>query len=201
MKTKKLHYFSGLTITVFIVFHLLNHVFSIESAEKHIQIMDTFRLVYRHPFAETILLVAVCVQIISGLKLFSRKRKIAYGFFEKLHIWSGLYLAFFFIIHLSAIMVGRYVLKVDTNFYFGVAGLNAFPFNLFFIPYYACAILAFFSHIAAIHHSKMQQPILGLSPLFQSFIIIFSGILITILIFYGLINGFAGVEMPLEYQL
>jgi hypothetical protein len=113
-------------------------------------------VVYRNVFIETLLLAAVLVQIITGLWLFNKGRKWASTFFEKLQIWSGLYLAIFFLIHLSAVLGGRWVLHLDTNFYFGVSGLNTFPFNLFFIPYYGLAVMSFFGHIAAIHQRKMR---------------------------------------------
>ena len=132
---KRLHYLSGITITVFVCLHLFNHVFSIFGAGKHIEIMNSFRLFYRNILVESILLSAVIVQIFSGLKLFTIKRKTATSNFEILHIWTGLYLAIFFVIHLGAVLGGRIFLQLDTNFYFGVAGLNSFPFNLFFVPY------------------------------------------------------------------
>jgi hypothetical protein len=154
MTVKKLHYISGLTIAIFVGLHLFNHLCSILGANKHIEIMNLLRVFYRNIFVESILLIAVLVQIISGLKLFWANRKTTISNFEKLHIYSGLYLAIFFIIHLSAVLGGRLVLHLDTNFYFGVAGLNTFPFNLFFIPYYGLAIFALFGHIAAIHNKK-----------------------------------------------
>ena len=201
MTIKKLHYLSGLTITVFIGLHLFNHVCSIFGADKHIEIMNSLRHFYRNIFVETILLVAVLVQIVSGLKLFQANKKTAISNFDKLHIWSGLYLAIFFIIHLSAVLGGRFVLHLDTNFYFGVAGLNSFPLNLFFIPYYGLAIFAFFGHIAAIHNRKMNRSILGLPPIGQAKAILVFGICLTILIFYGLTNHFEGVEIPKEYNI
>ena len=201
MTIKKLHYLSGLTITIFIGLHLFNHACSIFGAERHIEVMNSLRLFYRNIFVETILLIAVLVQIVSGLKLFRTKIKTAASSFDKLHIWSGLYLAIFFIIHLSAVLGGRLVLHLDTNFYFGVAGLNSFPFNLFFIPYYGLAILAFFGHIAAIHNKKMNQNILGLSPNGQAKAILVFGICLTIVIFYGLTNHFNGVEIPKAYNI
>jgi hypothetical protein len=115
---------------------LFNHSLSIFGADRHIEVMNTLRLFYRNVFLETVLLIAVLVQIISGLKLFKTNRKITTTLFEKLHIWTGLYLAIFFIIHLTAVLSGRLILHLDTNIYFGVAGLNSFPFNLFFVPYY-----------------------------------------------------------------
>ena len=201
MSTKKIHFISGLTITVFVGLHLLNHTLSIFGPDIHIEVMNTLRLFYRNIFIETVLLIAVLVQIISGLNLFKTNRKIVTTQFEKLHIWTGFYLAIFFIIHLSAVLGGRLFLHLDTNFYFGVAGLNSFPFNLFFIPYYGLAILSFFGHIASIHSKKMKQIIFGLSPNKQSIIILIFGLLLTIVIFYGLTNHFNGVTIPKEYEV
>jgi len=201
MTTKKIHFISGLTITVFVGLHLFNHTLSIFSSDTHIEIMNTLRLFYRNIFFETVLLIAVLVQIISGLNLFKTNRKIATTPFEKLHIWTGLYLAIFFIIHLIAVLGGRLFLHLDTNFYFGVAGLNSFPFSLFFIPYYGLAILSFFGHIASIHSKKMKQIIFGLPPNKQSIIILIFGLLLTIVIFYGLTNHFNGFIIPSEYNI
>ncbi|MDN3673554.1 hypothetical protein QWY99_10865 [Flavobacterium branchiarum] len=199
--TKKLHYTSGVTITVFIGLHLFNHVWSIFGAEKHIEMMNTLRHFYRNIFIESILLFAVFIQISSGLKLFKINQKIAINNFEKIQIWSGLYLAVFFIIHLTAIFIGRLILKLDTNFYYGVAGLNTFPYNLFFIPYYMLAILSFFGHIATIHNKKMKQTFFGLSPNKQSIAILTFGIILTLVLFCGLTNYFNGVTIPKEYNV
>ena len=201
MTIKKLHYISGLTITIFVGLHLCNHFISVFGAQDHIAMMNTLRLFYRNLFVETILLLAVVLQIISGLKLFKTNRKLVLSKFDKLQIWTGLYLTIFFIIHLSAVLSGRLFLKLDTNFYFGVAGLNSFPFNLFFIPYYGLAILSFFGHIASIHNKKMEQSIFGLSPQKQSIIILLFGFIMTIVIFYGLTNHFHGVTIPKEYEV
>lgn len=199
MTIKKIHYISGLIITGFVVLHLINHSLSVVSADKHIEIMNTLRLFYRNIFIELVLLVAVLIQVISGLKFFNDYKKKQNQF--KLQIWTGLYLAIFFIIHLSAVLGGRLILELDTNFYFGVAGLNTFPFNLFFIPYYGFAILSFFGHIAAIHSKKMKQNVLGLSPKRQSIAILTFGLVLTIVIFFGLTNHFNGVTIPKEYGI
>lgn len=201
MTIKKIHYISGLTITIFIALHLFNHSWSIFGAEKHIKLMNLFRLFYRNIFIETILLIAILIQIISGIKLFILNRKTATIYFEKIQIWSGMYLAIFFIIHLSAIFIGRYVLHLDTNFYFGVAGLNTFPYNLFFVPYYGLAILSFFGHIASIHNKKMIKVVLGLTPKKQSNAILIFGALFTVIVFCGLTNLFQGVSIPKEYNI
>jgi hypothetical protein len=199
--TKNIHYISGLAITIFVGLHLFNHSLSIFGADRHIEVMNTLRLFYRNVFLETVLLIAVLVQIISGLKLFKTNRKITTTLFEKLHIWTGLYLAIFFIIHLTAVLSGRLILHLDTNIYFGVAGLNSFPFSLFFVPYYGLAILSFFGHIASIHNKKMKKSIFGLTPKRQSFVILTFGFVLTILVFYGLTNHFNGITIPKEYNV
>ncbi|WP_235114543.1 hypothetical protein [Cyclobacterium qasimii] len=159
MNVKKLHYFSGITITIFVGLHLFNHFYSLFGAEAHINLMNDLRIIYRNVIAETILLVTVATQIVSGIKLFLKKRKTKYDLFEKLQIWTGLYLAIFLVFHLSAVLFGRLVLELDTNFYFGVTGLNTFPLNLFFIPYYGLAIISFFGHISAVHSKKLKKNI------------------------------------------
>ena len=137
----------------------------------------------------------------AAIFLFRVNRKIAASQFDKLHIWTGLYLAIFFIIHLSAVFGGRLFLQLDTNFYFGVAGLNSFPSNLFFIPYYGLAIFSFFGHIAAIHNRKMKLNLLTLTPKQQAKTILIFGIILTIIIFYGLTNRFNGVSIPKDYEI
>ena len=200
-KMKRIHYFSGLTLTLFIGIHLANHFASFWGAESHIEFMEMVRPIYRNVIIETLLLLAVGVQIISGIKLLRTKRKVINGFYEKLQLRTGLYMAFFLLIHVGAVLSGRFILDLDTNFYFGVAGLNTFPFNLFFLPYYGFAILSFFGHIASIHHAKMNTELFGFSVKRQSNLILFTGIVLTLSLMYGLTNGFSGVEIPEEYHI
>lgn len=200
-RMKRIHYFSGLLLSIFIVLHLFNHIYSVFGIEAHIQLMEQLRLVYRNIVVETLLILAIFVQIVSGIKLFFKKKKIAKGFFENLQLWSGFYLAFFFVFHISAVFIGRLVLQLDTNFYFGAIGLNTFPFYFFFLPYYALAILSFFGHIAAIHAKKMKKNLLGISPNKQAYMILIMGGIVTLTIFYGQTNGLNGFEFPEAYHL
>lgn len=188
-------------ITVFVGFHLFNHLFGLFGASAHIELMNNLRIVYRKVMLESILLLAVGVQIISGIKLFLKKWKTATGLFGKIQIWTGLYLAFFLLIHLGAVLSGRWILHLDTNFYFGVAGLNTFPLNLFFVPYYSLAIISFFGHLSAIHSEKMKNKIFGIDPKNQSFGILVFGVFLTMIVLYGLTDGFHGVEIPKEYKV
>jgi len=199
MLTRRIHFYSGVTIALFVVLHLANHAFSLLGIDKHVEVMIQLRKIYRNVFAETLLLCAVGVQIFSGIQLYRSRFKFAKGLYEKLQLWSGLYLAMFFVIHLSAVMVGRFLLKLDTNFYFGAAGLNHFPFNVFFIPYYSLAVFSFFAHIASIHYRKMKER--NKDATIQSRIIIIVGVVTVFFLMYGLTNKFNGIEIPSEYGI
>lgn len=201
MQLKSIHYYTSIIIVVFILLHLFNHLSAIFGVDVHIQIMNYGRTIYRNSVAEIILLLAIAIQIFSGIKLFIQKRKLVITFYDKVQIYSGLYLALFFVIHISAILAGRYIFKLNTNIYFGVAGLNTFPFNIFFIPYYFLAILSFFSHIAAIHHTKMKLTILGFNNTQQANSILALGIVLAILIMAALTNFCRGIEIPEAYEV
>lgn len=198
MNTKKLHYFAGVFILLYTSLHLFNHLLSIVHIQTHIDFMEVFRVIYRNIFVETLLLISILFQIISGIILFIKKRKMAQVFFDKLQIYTGLYLAFFFLMHISAVLVGRFVLKVDTNFYYGAAGLNTFPHLLFFIPYYGLAILSFFGHLSAVHTQKMKKKFLGFSSKQQAYMILGIGAIVTIIIFIGMTYN---VNIPNKYAL
>ncbi|MEO0895647.1 MAG: hypothetical protein AAFY71_04585 [Bacteroidota bacterium] len=195
------HFISGMFLTIFIGFHLFNHFMSLFGSEVHISVMNSLRLIYRNPVIEILLMLAVLLQIGSGIKLFSIRKPYASSFFDRLHLWSGMYLAIFLLIHVSAVLIGRSVLQLDTNIYFGAAGLNTFPINLFFIPYYSLAVLSFFGHVAAIHHKKMKRHFLCLSPAQQAWGILITGLVICVLLLFGLTAGFTGLEIPETYQL
>lgn len=54
--------------------------------------MDQFRLVYRHPDVETLLLLVVLFQIVTGIRLIYKRD--AQTIAEKIQVYSGLYLSF-----------------------------------------------------------------------------------------------------------
>lgn len=186
---KRLHYISGIILSIFIMAHLGNHLMVLSSPDDHLNVMDQLRKVYRHPIVERFLLLAVIVQVFSGIKLYRELKTLNSGNkVDKYQILTGLYLAFFLLLHVSAVLMGRLVFDLDTNLYFGAAGLNKFPLYLFFIPYYLSSVLAVFGHIACIHFRKTQQ-------LLQSQIIFGIGLIMAVLILFGMM----GLTIPSEY--
>jgi len=184
---KTLHYFTGITLSLFIGIHLINHLFSFAGPEAHIALMEKFRKVYRHPVIETFLFLVVLVQVVSGVKLlFNRQPKILA---EKIQIYSGLYLSLFLIGHVGAVIASRQLEHLDTNFYYTVAGLNMYPATLFFIPYYFLDVCAISLHIASIHYLKTSSKK-------GAYLIGGTGILGAALIIAGYTNWFQWRETP-----
>ncbi len=124
--------------------------------------METLRKFYRNPFIETGIIAAVVVQMISGLTLARKKRKFTERICET-QVWTGCTLLFSCSFMYRAVMAGRHLLYVDTNFYFAAAGLNSFPLTLFFVPYYGLSVISLFGHIAAIHSQNMRHSLTGIN--------------------------------------
>ncbi len=201
MNVRRIHYFTGIGLCLFIGMHLFNHVWGIRGIEAHISMMENLRLFYRNILVEVLLLGAAFMQAISGILLARKLRGTPKTRWDKLHIWSGYYLAYFLVFHSGAVLVGRNFLHLDTNYYFGVAGINSFPTCLFFIPYYILAVMSVTGHIAAIHRKKMERNILGLTPHRQSVVILLLGVVLTFFVFWGLTQGFQGVTVPQPYEI
>lgn len=198
--TRRLHRFTAMFLALFIALHLMNHLCGVFGVEVHIQLMKGLRNIYRNFVVECLLIFALLVQMITGIcQLINyRHARSTWGRIQKL---SGLYLLFFILIHTSAVMVARYFLKLDTNFYFAAAGINQWPYRLFFLPYYGFAVVSLFAHVAAIHFKKMNRHILGCSVPTQSLIIASTGVLIAVLIILIFTNAFKGFVVPSEYLI
>jgi succinate dehydrogenase/fumarate reductase cytochrome b subunit len=157
MKLKQIHRISGIIIAAFLVLHLSNHLFALGGPALHIAVMKYFRIVYRFPPVEVLLLLCVAIQIVSGLRLVFSKG------FRKLPLYaiaqavSGIYLSLFLINHIAAVMLARYEWHVETDFYFASGVAVHYPEKLFFIPYYTLSVLCAFTHIACAHYARRTE--------------------------------------------
>jgi succinate dehydrogenase/fumarate reductase cytochrome b subunit len=154
---QKFHRLSGLIIASFLLLHVSNHLFALAGPAAHIAAMQVLRYIYRFPPIEILLLACVLFQIATGLVLVLKKKFWSATLYDRLQVLSGLYLSFFMVIHVWAVLTGRYVWHVETDFYFAAAVANRYPEKLFFIPYYTLSLVSAFVHIACVHRAKMMQ--------------------------------------------
>lgn len=113
----------------------------------HIAFMEVARSFYRPFLVEIALLGAIGFQIAGRFKLVIRGRAQRREFVPMLQAFSGLYLVLFLLIHVGAIMYGRGILGLDTNFHYAAAGFHVPPWQWFFAPYYFLAVASLFTHI------------------------------------------------------
>jgi hypothetical protein len=148
MTIRSLHRASALAVGLYAGVHVANHLAGLAGVALHLRFMEGARLVYRQPVVEALLLACVAFQVVSGLALVVRGWRQRTGAVAWLQAAAGLYLAFFLALHVAAVLYGRMVLKLDTNFFYAAAGLHVAPFQWFFAPYYFFAVTALFVHLA-----------------------------------------------------
>lgn len=111
------------------------------------------RHIYRFPAFEIALLAALVFQIGSGLVMALRRWKSGDADqgegkpVVRLQLASGIVLAAFVLNHVAAVLVGRFVLGLDTDYRFAAAGMHA-GYAWFFVPYYFLGVAALFAHLA-----------------------------------------------------
>lgn len=200
MKLKQFHRISGIVVAAFLVLHLCNHLFALGGPALHITVMKYFRMVYRFPPVEVLLLLCVMIQIVSGLRLVFTKGFRKQPFYVIAQVISGIYLSLFLINHVSAVLLARYEWHIETDFYFASGVAVSYPEKLFFIPYYTLSVLCAFTHIACAHYARRMElapiairPDAGARFSKEALLIFGAGAVVTALI----IGSFTGLFYPL----
>ena len=149
---RPLHRITAVALLVFVLAHMFNHLFALNSLAAHKTIQDALRLVYRNSVIEPLLIAAVFTQAVSGIALTWRGRHSRRRFVDHAQVASGLVMAAFLCAHVTAVIVtGRTLAHVETDFAFasqGAAGLLHSTGGVRLIAYYFLAPLAFFAHAA-----------------------------------------------------
>src|SRR5262249_16803796 len=129
--------------------HIANQAFAFVSVDAHTTVQSLLRTVYRNPVVETLLLASVALQILSGLTIW-RARLPAVSFSANVQALSGLYLAAFFLAHVSAVLMARtHHSETDFTWAAGMSGLLASPRLTSLLPYYLFGIVALLAHAGA----------------------------------------------------
>ena len=191
----KAHRVIAIGLGLFILTHLAVHITAIGGPERHIATLSKIQPLYRSWVIGPILVLAILAQIIIGGNLVWRRWKSPLkGFWGWTQILSGGYLAFFLLIHSSAALTTRYIMGLETNFYWAAATLNITPLQFFFTPYYTLGILSVFAHLAAaIYFGRGQK---SARP---SWIIIGMGSVIAVIIIAAFSGAAYDIKIPQEY--
>jgi succinate dehydrogenase/fumarate reductase cytochrome b subunit len=195
----KLHRVAASIIALFVAAHLSNHLLALQGVQAHLDFMNGLRHVYRNIVVETVLLVCVLFQVGSGIYFLRARWGQRRGFFDRLQAASGGYLAFFLVVHVSAVMLGR-AAGLDTNFYFAAAGMHIAPYHFFFVPYYFLAIAAIFGHLACAFHWLAREPVSIATRNVGACAVLACGVLASTLIVAVFGGVFYDVTIPAAYR-
>jgi len=197
---RRVHRASAIVLALYALVHLANHLAAVRSVADHIAFMDAVRTVTRLPLVEALLLGCAALQVTTGLALLVQgwgRRRLAS---HRLQAVSGAYLAFFLLVHVSSVLVGRLRWEVDTNFYFAAAGLHVAPFQLFFYPYYGLAVVAFVVHLAAVPGRLLARRFGAAVGERASRAGVVCGVVLAVLILAAFGGVFHPVVIPVEYR-
>jgi hypothetical protein len=199
MTLRKLHAVSAILVAAFLGLHMTNHLAGLAGVATHIAFMEAARSVYRLYLVEIALLGAIGFQIASGFTLVIRAWKERRGLVPWLQAFSGLYLILFLLIHVGAIMYGRGILGLDTNFRYAAAGFHVPPWQWFFAPYYFLAVASLFTHIgcAVYWYLSASRPIVGRNALI---VFVAFGVGAGLMIDLSLAGMLYPVDIPAAYR-
>ena len=148
-RIKKLHRWNAYLLALFLIPHFINHMAAILGIKAHLAVMGAIRPLYRGMVTETLLIALFVAQIMLGL-LLAYCRGLPRGLWAWLQVLSGLYIVFFLVQHVPAILMARASTpSLYTNGYFAASVLQNSPERLYFMPYYILAITAVSTHLAA----------------------------------------------------
>jgi succinate dehydrogenase/fumarate reductase cytochrome b subunit len=197
MTLRRAHLLTACLLLLFLAAHLANHMMAIAGTGRHIAVMEALRAIYRHPLVEPALLGAFALQAFLGLRLLWRSRGAPSHPVATLRKLSGAYLAFFLLVHVGAVLAGRYWLGLDTNFWFAAAGYQAGAMIFWFVPYYFLAVLALFMHLGCAAYwisggagARSRSLLAGIAG---------AGFVISGLISAALLGAFEVFEVPARY--
>lgn len=143
---------------IFIGVHFAAHFAAVGGIDSQQRVLDAGRAIYRLPPIEAALVAAFAAQLLLGIQLLRsiarRKHKDRWHYAQ---VFSGGYLAFFIFMHTGAALFSRGIAGLDTNFHWAAGTLILSPIKYGFAPYYALAIVALVTHLAAALHYRRPQ--------------------------------------------
>ncbi len=148
---RRAHRLNAIVLFVFLVVHMLTHLTGVFGVDTYNRVQAAFRLVYRHPVVETLLLTSITLQLAIGAVLLVRRirRDGLSGFWSWLQVVSGGVFFVFMAQHLYSLGMARLYFGLDTNFYWPASVMSGPWFIYYFAPYYVLGVLAVFAHIGA----------------------------------------------------
>jgi hypothetical protein len=148
-----IHGLSAAILSLYVLFHIANHLFGLISQDEHAAVMKIGRVVYRSDLGEPLLVAAMLFQIGNGLYLAWRWSAAPQSFHRTYQVASGAYLSLFILGHMNSVFIyARSFLGIPTDWNFAIGaptGLIHDAWNIRLLPHYALSVFFVLSHIAS----------------------------------------------------
>src|SRR4051812_24839585 len=147
------HGVTAAVLSLYVVFHLTNHLFGLIGPDAHAAVMKIGRMGYRSALGEPLLVAAMLFQIGTGLFLAWRWSAAAQDFQRTYQVASGAYLSVYILGHMNSVFVyARSFLGIPTDWNFAIGaptGLIHDAWNIRLLPHYALGAFFVLSHLAS----------------------------------------------------
>src|SRR4051812_14534680 len=147
------HGVTAAVLSLYVVFHLANHLFGLIGPDAHAAVMKIGRVVYRSAVGEPLLVAAMLFQIGTGLFLAWRWSAAAHDFQRTYQVASGAYLSVYILGHMNSVFIyARSFLGIPTDWNFAIGaptGLIHDAWNIRLLPHYALGAFFVLSHLAS----------------------------------------------------
>src|SRR3954468_3030677 len=147
------HGLTAAVLSLYVAFHLTNHLFGLIGPEAHAAVMKIGRVVYRSAVGEPLLVVAMLFQISTGLFLAWHWSAAPQGFHRTFQVASGAYLSMYILGHMNSVFIyARSFLGIPTDWNFAIGaptGLILDAWNIRLLPHYALGAFFVLSHLAS----------------------------------------------------
>ncbi|WP_246571575.1 hypothetical protein [Bradyrhizobium liaoningense] len=147
------HGATAVVLSIYVVFHLTNHLFGLIGPDAHAAVMKIGRVIYRSFIGEPLLVAAMLFQIGTGLFLAWPWSGAAQDFHRTYQVGSGAYLSLFILGHMNSVFVyARSFLGIPTDWRFAIGaptGLIDDAWNIRLLPHYALGAFFILSHLAS----------------------------------------------------
>jgi hypothetical protein len=147
------HGATAAVLSLYVLFHLTNHLFGLIGPDAHAAVMKIGRVVYRSGVGEPLLVAAMLFQIGTGLFLAWRWSAAPQGFHRTFQVASGAYLSLYILGHMNSVFIyARSFLGIPTDWNFAIGaptGLIHDAWNIRLLPHYALGVFFVLSHLAS----------------------------------------------------
>lgn len=196
----RFHRLNALFLALFILMHMATHLSGLWGVEAYNQTQSFFRLIYRQPLIEVLLLSSFILQSIVGLVLLVRGwRRGTRHPWGRVQLISGVLVLAFVAQHLTAMALARWGDGLNTNFYWPASVMSGAPFTWYFTPYYFVGVTALFVHFGCGLRLQLLRQGQKARARLAFWLVSLVGALLATLIVVMLLQGFYDIQLPAEW--